>query len=310
MTGFGLIVRFRLDVLFIFALFQRMAIVRGSSPSSAPGPYTSVAALDKFGNSVQLRNAKLASSLHGSLVVACVAPLDHAIVVCRVDRSFPGRKDTDSSVIQIIGLQEDVLESERRNIVALVCSGITADAVLLRSLLREQARRIWERYGVTTPVNRLCDSLSEVLLSFMQYDRSRELNDGTGPVIVDKDFRMARPFGVDTLVLGVDGPIFKEENHKYNKNPILIHVDAAGVQHVLTAKALGKRSATAEKILKDLYTNNMTVQQAKDACIKAIRKVILEAEAASDISSNTHSIRCDILDASGVNSNVENLIIV
>jgi 20S proteasome alpha/beta subunit len=289
-------------LLHFVAVFSSNAV-----SASSRGPYTSITALDKFGNSVQLRNANL-SSRHGSLVVAAKATSSGAIVVCSIDQRSPGLKRpargaAQNPLVHIIGMDDDIAEDERGRIVALVCSGIKADAVLLRSLLREQSRRVWERYDSTLTVNRVSDSLAQVLLSFMGYDRSREVNDGSGPVIMDKDFRMSRPFGVDSLVLGIEGTLSgssKKELDVHLSAVSIVNVDASGVQISCDAKAVGGGSPEADKLLKQRWRPGMSSSEVKQMCTEVIKEVLFDKDAENSEGNAFSDILYNVLDLNGV----------
>jgi proteasome alpha subunit len=70
-----------------------------------------------------------------------------------------------------------------------------------------------------------------------------------------------RPFGVSVLVAGVDG-----------KTPILFETDPTGIYFQYRATAIGENEVEIEEILHKDYSPDMTVDQALDLAIKALKK--------------------------------------
>lgn len=259
-----------------------------------PTPYQSAVALDQYGNSVQLRNARECSLRYGLPIIAAVSTVDQSIVVCSLHpRSSVGSNTISSSsggiprVVHVIAsddieVDDDSSSTSRSRSMecqkiccptttALVCSGLKADATLLRTLLRERSRRLWERYDILPSPSHIADACTQIFLSFFQYNRDREINDEAGPLdstypnddtSTPGNFEMSRPFGLHVVVLGI-----RQHQHP----PIIISVDSSGTQrHHPNFIAIGKRSREANEKLKNLWKKDLNVQQIRDICCSVL----------------------------------------
>lgn len=230
--------------------------------SSTSSHYQSAVALDQFGNSVQLRNARECSLRHGLPIIAAQTTEPPSIVVCSLHPNlseFDGRtlqQQKHERLVHILAC--DDLECPE-TITALVCSGLKADAVFLRSLLREKSRCLWERYDIIPSPSQMADACSQVFLSFFKYNRQKEVNDETGPLdsYDDKSLDMSRPFGLHALVLGTDRTSVQK----------ILSVDPSGTQRRHDSFiAIGRESKEANKKMKQLWRNDMTIDEIKEMC--------------------------------------------
>jgi 20S proteasome alpha/beta subunit len=266
--------------------------IEATSGYFQPTPYQSAVALDEYGNSVQLRNARECSLRYGLPIIAAVSTVDQSIVVCSLHpqstaaggNMIPSRSDIPR-VVHVIA-SEDVEEEDNNSsdsirreacqtifcptITALVCSGLKADAALLRTILRERSRRLWERYDILPSPPHIADASTQIFLSFFQYNRNREVNDEAGPIdstnpddnSSPRNFEMSRPFGLHILVLGI-----RQHQHP----PIIISVDSSGIQRYHpNFIAIGKRSREANEKLKKLWKKDLNIQQIREICCSVL----------------------------------------
>ena len=284
--------------LYFLALQYFISITRINANRSQA--YIPVAALDEYGQSSQLRNALLASSKHGKLVIAAISEpsesekqLSPSIVVCSF---FDNSKnlgvinhDIPKSLINVICKGDDDCDC---SYTALVCSGFKSDTILLVKLLREYAQRVWDYYDIVAGSGRVAEALAEIKLTCMGYNVEDEVTDGAGSVILDSEFSMARPFGVSSFVLGIDAL------QKY-KRASLITVDPSGVMEEWKANALGRHSDEARKMLECRWSPGMSAKEVRDMCVAIIQKIYLELD-----ESIKGSIFCETLTDGGVEKHI------
>jgi 20S proteasome alpha/beta subunit len=260
-----------------WCLLATSLFIQIDASSYQPSPYQSAVALDQYGNSVQLRNARECSLRYGLPIIVAVSIVDQSIVVCSLHPRSGAISISSSKprVIHVIA-SDDVEEGDGNDYsniscpttTALVCSGLKADAVLLRTLLRERSRRLWERYDIIPSPSRIADACTQVFLSFFKYNRQKEVNDEAGPIdsssSSDDDentagnFEMSRPFGLHVLVLGIS---------QHHHQPMVISVDSSGTQrHHHNFKAIGKRSKEANEKLKHLWREDLNIHQIREIC--------------------------------------------
>jgi len=235
-------------------------------PQLSSSIYKSVAALDQYGNSVQLQNAMESSSRYGTLLIAAIASSCSEIIVCSLYQPRLGVRchPENGCAVHIIASEDDIDESSEMesSVTALVCSGVKADAELLLKILRTYSQKVWERYDCIATCERVSAALSEAYLSFMGYKDHG--NDVTGNVpILDEDFDMSRPFGVRSLVLGIESGKARIRS-----------VEPSGVQSSWLARALGKGSDEAQKMLEKMWRKEMSTGDVKDMCVEIIRDYI------------------------------------
>lgn len=231
--------------------------------------YISVTALDKYGNSVQLQHAYEAATRYGIPVAA--AKCMGGVVVVSIRRLRP-EICTPHTLIQTSSLQVPY--------VGIVCAGLKADAKWLISILRRQRRHIWETFDLNNlSRKRSQEVIAQALLTFMGYNRDKELQDG---LAVDSDDNWARPLGIQTMVLSHDGPI------------TLIQPSGA-LQHC-HAQAIGKKCREFNENLEERYSDNRPVQEVQDMLIGIMRELHVN-------SSEDSEFVVEILTAEGIARN-------
>lgn len=253
-----------------------------SFSSSTTSPYTSISSLDKYGSSPQLRNALLASTRHGNLILTASTANAVISVAPRFISSNIKRNPSLNRMINIISRDD----APGGDTTAIICSGLKADADLLIKILREYGRRVWERYDRTPGHDTVSNILSEVLLSFMGYE-SVDM-DGVGDMILES---MGRPFGVQSLVVSV------------GKNGVgMRSVSPSGVQMEWRAIAMGKGADEANRILEEKMKEKAIGEnevEVKETLLMVLREC-LDKEHGSE-KTKSMEVVCEILSSDGVN---------
>lgn len=170
-------------------------LVSGSNTSNgSPSPYSSVRALDKYGQTQQLTHAREAA-LKGRKIIAA-SNGETTVVVSK------GKQP----ILHSINLP--ILESpnvqEKKWVVGICCSGIKGDASWLISQVQQYVGRVWERYNhheIASPA--IAHYISRLLGSFLQmYDLENEWQAGVRREAAE----WARPLGVQTMILSSSDP--------------------------------------------------------------------------------------------------------
>jgi 20S proteasome alpha/beta subunit len=230
----------------IICIICQVAVV-----ASSTFDYTSVTALDKYGNSVQLQHAHEAAARHGMPVVA--ATFLGGVVVTSIHKSRPG-VSSQPTLIQTLSLQTPF--------VGVVCTGLKADAKWLVSTIRECRKRNWETYDISNISRRRSQEvIAQALLAFMGYDHDKELHDG---LVVDSEDSWARPLGIQTMLVSADGPI------------MLVH--ASGAAQHFHAQAIGKHSREINAKLEERYKTYLTMREVQEMLIGIMNEVFVDGD--------------------------------
>lgn len=223
--------------------------------------YTSMRALDKFGNSVQLRHAREAAIRHGRLIVAAklrdVAVPAEIIVV-----SFGSRKLVHSLALPFASAADD-----KSGTVAMCCTGVKSDAEWLTRHIQNLAARVWCRYDQTSmATTALAYSIARLLGSYEGNDIDEEWQSTIQGIHMKRssnnqglDSSLSRPLGVQALVLST---------RKGDKDTDLLLVEPTG--RVFTAErtkymsfvAIGKQSEeVGERLLRATMENSAELEK-------------------------------------------------
>lgn len=125
-------------------------------------------------------------------------------------------------------------------------SGVVPDARTLIDHARVETQTHWFNYNESITVNVCATAVGKLMGHF-----------GTG--------KMSRPYGVGMLIAGVD------EN-----GPQLFYVDPSGTKTRFKAKAIGSGQESAQNALKDEYSEEMTLEQAKTKAMEILAQVMSE----------------------------------
>ena len=224
----------------VFVTVLIIGFVCRTAVASTDSNYIAVTALDKYGNSVQLQHAQEAATRYGIPVVA--ATCSDGVVVVSIRRLRP-EISTPQALIQTSSLHPPH--------VGIVCAGLKADAKWLISILRDQRKHIWETFDLNNlSRKRSQEVIAQALLTFMGYNRDKELHNG---LAVDSEDTWARPLGVQTMILSHDGPI------------TLIEPSGA-IQHY-HAHAIGKKCQECNEKLEERYNPLRSAQEVQNMLI-------------------------------------------
>lgn len=230
----------------VFVTMVIMSFVCRTAVASVDSNYIAVTALDKYGNSVQLQHAQEAATRYGIPVVA--ATCRDGVVVVSIRRIRP-EISTPHSLIQTLSLHPPH--------VGIVCAGLKADAKWLISFLRDQRKHIWETFDLNNlSMKRSQDVIAQALLTFMGYNRDKELHDG---LAVDSEDSWARPLGVQTMILSHDGPITL--------------VEPSGAIRHYHALAIGKKCQECNEKLEERYNPMRPAQEVQDMIINIMQEL-------------------------------------
>lgn len=234
----------------LFLLLLSFCQVTASSSSSV----TSVTALDRYGNSIQLQNARQAAIRHGRLVVAAKFHNHDVVVVVSIYTPQPGK------VISTKGVLSKICSSGY-----VACTGVKADATYLVEHLREYCKQVWNRFDISDiPQDRMTQALSKtILLEFMGYNRAAEFCDGIVQKSDEDEVSWARPLGIQTLVIGPSSPIALVE-------------PSGVVQQRADYVAMGKDSDAVMRALQERFPTekDATLEEFKDLLIDAIQQTV------------------------------------
>lgn len=157
--------------------------------------YTSVRALDEYGNSVQLKHASEAVQRHGRLVLAGQSSSDETVVV-----SF-GARPLLHPITLFIG------DDSVSNTVAICCTGVKGDANWLVGQMQSHSKRVWERYNHPLDAAAAAHAVSRLLGSFNGDDIKQEWQSS----VPREKAQWARPLGIQTMLMSQNMPILMVE---------------------------------------------------------------------------------------------------
>jgi 20S proteasome alpha/beta subunit len=264
-------------LLLLLVLFHTTATAAASSS------YTAITALDKYGNSIQLQHAQQAAKMHGTPMVAAMAVDGIVVVSLALGTRRLGIITTDNSnVMQSLSLYNNNNpnnNNNNNNNLAMICTGVKADAKWLIQNVREYQKRQWETYDLPTMNMHKCqEAISQLLLQFMGYSREKEFNDG---MVIDTDSdasssSWSRPMGVQTLLLSSSS-----QSHKQN----ICLMDPSGTVIDCTAQAIGRHSADIHtKLEESKYdSQNMSMDDVQELLVGIVRDVFDLDASANDI---------------------------
>ena len=132
--------------------------------------YSSITDLDQYGSSPQINNARLASTLHGTLTIAILSIPSNSIHVVSLQKKIPGVISSPKR-----GRVNIIAQEKGEVINAVIGSGLQSDVTFVVSLLRKHVSECWERYDSIPSLDRVTMDATEVMLCFMGYDVKEEI---------------------------------------------------------------------------------------------------------------------------------------
>lgn len=200
------------NILFTLLMAWQLLIQARAANTASPSPvvqepstsYLSMRALDKFGNSVQLKHAKEAPLRYGRSIVAVSVPVTPSL-----DSSNPSLSSRKIIVVSL-GDQGSVnqinlpLSSEPQSkIVAVSSTGLKGDISWLTKELQKHASHVWERFDENPmQATSVAHFLSRLFGSFQDQNVKEEWYSSIGR----QDNKPARPLGVQTIILSTESP--------------------------------------------------------------------------------------------------------
>ncbi|KAI9293787.1 20S proteasome subunit alpha V [Neoconidiobolus thromboides FSU 785] len=163
-------------------------------------------------------------------------------VVLVVEKRITSKLLEPSSVEKILEIDEHI---------ATTFSGLTADSRTIINHARVEAQNHTFTYNEKIKVESVTQAISDLALRFGEIEDSAAI--------------MSRPFGVATLIAGVD-----------EVGPQLYYCDPSGTFSRYSAKAIGSGSEGAQSELKELYNSNLTLEEAGIMALKVVKQVMEE----------------------------------
>lgn len=334
------------DIINKFVLFSLLLHTVSSTSSHSDGTtstslsYKSLTELDQYGSLPQINNARLASTLHGTLTIAALSAADThgtndialksndgTIVIMSLERKLPGVKiDSQRGKVHIISTQEEEREPEEgvqqqlqqdrnysKRINAIIGSGLQSDVTYITSLLRKHSiQQVWDRYDSMPDLNRLSCDVGNIMTCFMGYNVNEEIQDGTRGILFDYDnqddrssnglISIGRPLACNILCLGI--------SHNGQQCDMKL-VDPGGiVSDHLMAQAIGQGSRKANELLQSKWkcgddddNNNLllpSLEEVKDLCKDILYQTVQEENLLSEKEMENAVIICEELNKFGL----------
>ena len=267
-----------------------------SSPGSNGSTYKSIRDLDQYGSSPQINNARLASTLHGTLTIAALSIPSNSIIVVSIERKLTGVIIPPNK-----GKVHIIAQEHGKKVNALVGSGLQSDITYIVSLLRKHASEIWERYDSIPSLDRVAMDATQVMLCFMGYAVQDEINDGTRGVLSDTSgngdksdtISIGRPLACNILCLEVGSSMRIMNDMKL--------VDPSGtISESLVGRAIGRGSNKANEFLRQQWRDDLTTKEIEDVCINVARETVREEAFLSNDEIEHACIVCEVLNEKGL----------
>jgi 20S proteasome alpha/beta subunit len=243
-------------IVFIVLTFEISFIAANSS-------YSSINALDQYGGSPQINNARLASKLHS--MPTLVTHVGSSLVAVALEKRQSGIIPRNKC--NIIGQSEDTK-------LATIGSGLASDAAFMNKLLRDDVMHTWERYDCVPACARVTHTASRIFLAFMGYDG--EMQDGSMDVLMDGNgerINIGRPFAINLMIARL----------KANDPVELMMVEPSGVVSTETVgRVLGKGSQKGTELLEKRWKDNMNEEEVEELCIDIVREIALSEHLVGD----------------------------
>ena len=253
-------------LLLVFVLVVAPITTVGASTaadvtSSSSSSYTSMRALDKFGNAVPLKHAREAAVRHGRLVVAAATaatqtspfssasspisppqnPENSEIVVVSV-----GNRSLVSSLTLPLAFAATTTTNHNHNhhidpMVAMCCTGVKSDADWLTRQMQAYVSKVWERYDLhPMSTGALAHWLARLLGRYQQPSSSEDDGDDEWQSSVSRgaastkrssrrqeqafESSLSRPLGVQTILLSTS----VSGSSKSASSPSLLLIEPTG----------------------------------------------------------------------------------
>ena len=222
----------------------------------ADGVYRSLTALDQYGSSPQINNARLASKLHSMPTI--VTSSGCSLITITLEKKRPGAVPRNKC--NIIG------ESEECKL-ATIGSGLSGDAAFLNRLLRRDVMHTWERYDAIPDCSRVAHTASRIMLAFMGYED--DVRDGSMDVLMDDNgdrLSIGRPLAVNLIIARLDMDGFVE---------IRLVEPSGVVSDEILGRVLGRGCQKGTELLRQRWRDDMDVEKTEEVCIGIMIEITL-----------------------------------
>jgi len=133
-----------------------------------------------------------------------------------------------------------------------VLAGLVSDARTLIDYARVECQNHRFTYNEPISILAVAETIADLAIDFGEGKKSRKTE-------------MARPYGVSLLIAGVD------EN-----GPGLYQTDPSGHYIEWSARAIGPATESAQSMLKENYSSNMTMEEAKKLALQTLKNVMTD----------------------------------
>eukprot|EP00980_Cylindrotheca_fusiformis_P000363 scaffold91_cov127-Cylindrotheca_fusiformis.AAC.23 len=185
------------NYLAIFKLSFLFWVASGSSQSNSPSPspYTSVRALDRFGQTQQLTHAREAA-LRGRQIFAASNGKSTVVV------SQGNQPILESINLPVLLPRKD--HGDTQQVIGICCSGIKGDASWLIAEVKRYVATVWDRYNhyeIASPA--IAHFIAKLLGTFQ---KMHDDNSGWQSGVSQSAEEWARPLGIQTMILSSTVP--------------------------------------------------------------------------------------------------------
>ena len=274
-------------VLFVLTTCtERTLVAVAAASSSSSSSYSSIQALDQYGTSLPLFNARQASQQHGTLVLAAISSSRQIVILSLHSSPRPGiiplsSSASSTSSASAAATKQTMLYSliplpnpdtpNNNNIIMMIGTGVKADVEWLRTTLRQYLSQTWERYQDTST---FIWAISHLLLQFMNptpsYSHAVGLTTTKTP--------WARPCGVQVLLVQLS-TLTTTSSSASSATPVLTLVEPSGVCQDYWAYAMGRDSQVCQREMKlqSKRIQDMTTEDIQEWLVDIVqRKVVNE----------------------------------
>lgn len=189
----------------ILLLLLLLALVYATNASPKSSTYRSIQSLDNSGQVSQLKYAQSAADQQGRLVIVAEVKEDDDTAICVISPIEEKRKcqrEIEISTNNLVDLISPVTATQQP-FLAVVCSGIRADAQWLIAVLRQYAKSVKVRYDTVGQVVSLVAAVVAVKRAVVWGERSVEGSHLNRRQELTKQIDgWGRPLGLRSIVIG------------------------------------------------------------------------------------------------------------
>ncbi|CAB9522144.1 expressed unknown protein [Seminavis robusta] len=251
-----------ISILLFCSSICQLPLVCASSSTETPS-VVSVRALDEFGNSEQIQNARKAASLHGRLVVAARDSSQNCTIVLSLLEDHSPLKPSSILLEDAYSRMLQLLHNDPEHKLAMVCSGLRGDANWLLERVRAYSHRVWTRYNVFLGSSGAAHAVSQYMQRFWGFPEDAEWT----PQLLLQEWKgnqgsWSRPLGLVVMIVS-------------SSLPYIFVVEPSGIIQQYSAFAMGKYSdSVLEKLPTVINNDNDTKENEEDDLQEKLIKII------------------------------------